>query len=581
MLNLRGSRNVPTTDWVGNIPHEAWVEIFDRAIEYPYDFFHYLTVCKSFFAILMNNCNSLLEDVVYDKRTLMSAIWITAMPLTHKMFRVLKREIEEKDYRLDENRFLHHNELNTFKMEIINRTKDLQLLSDIFGIQVNSQIFLPKVLFDHGLVGLAIYLVQSSMCFYYMPPDEHPKLFEVVPPELVIMATNRGVNLECIFFFVPALIADYIIPSYFDKRVLSERDLEAMRAVTKHNSEMFRDYFVNLLWACYILTGETSKDEPTIIAPISKHLEHLGFSWKDLFRWFVMKKELKSCLRLFNMNAVLKVARQWSLDVNQIIEKTKTISVHSADYAKHGVPLDIAIPGSNAVLEVITVLHPKNCKLQQHILTADGLINPNRQNQPKRTPTSEEEDAELLDVLFAGFAAHVKPPLDESELTGPPKKRRRTESSSVDLQPRMVQAPSVEQMQDQSDNTPHYFEMGSLQRTDMYGRPISSDGGNIIHFGTRQLEAPGTETTSMNPVNIPIQNLVSDSQSQPVFVLETTKLPQSPQDAPSADIKKPQPTQAEDIEMKDPSEATYTTEGPWDNYDDMFALEDWMFDKEI
>lgn len=439
ILGLRVGRIIPETDWMSNIPSEVWVEIFKHVSTYPVDFFNSLSICKTLFAILQNNCNVLLADAITNESAIVNVLRNTEIQFNYKMFDVLRKEIMYLSATLGKLRERDDNDLNWFKLDIFHNTDDLQLLSDIFALKVKSKMLLPKIIYNLGLTDLDIYCPIGCRMHYFVPSDEHERLFEEVDPRLVVIATSYSMSFKFSSMFVPSLIADYIVPSYFDKSLLSGPDLKAIRATIKHTDINFYGYFQNLLWACYFLTGEIRRSEKSTITHIASHLEHLGFQWPRLFSKFPSKKQLPRHMLYINMGAMFKVAQQWGLNIRLIAKNTQSWYAGSAAIMAGDLPNNLIVPEKNSIVEVIKLMHPLDCELCQQILTEKGYTSIDTEGNNRLVPVYENvQEVQALhpDNLNQALGTHFYEP---------PTKRQRTQYDPINYNTQEMQ-PAFNQM---------------------------------------------------------------------------------------------------------------------------------------
>lgn len=407
ILGFRDSRPIPDTDWMIEIPSEIWAQIFKHTFGKVQGFFVGLTICKHFFAILHNHCNFLLADFIKNENDIFNLLWNRNLQLllNRKMFGILRTELLRRNRYLVDGRYRAvENDVSSFFKKVFQYSNDAQLISDMFAVVTKAKVYLDKIFFDSNLHGLPVYRT-GYLKYFYIPAEEHQKLLELVEPKLVAAAISITHEASRRTIFVPSLLVEYIIPSFFDKALLTEKELKTLREILKSANSVFRDYFNYLLWGCYFISGEKRKDEKSTILPISSHLEHLGFDWSKLFYKFPSKKEIPTFFNELDISRVFRIAKQWGLDINQIAWNTQSWCKLSTEIMANELPDYLSNPEPNAYKAVIQVL----CKdgdrliLQELIengffdakIAPQGVVPQPRCNETPKTNSIEVSDANL------------------------------------------------------------------------------------------------------------------------------------------------------------------------------------------
>lgn len=535
ILGLRGGRAIPNTDWISNIPCEVWVEIFKRVSTNPVEFFKSLRICKTFFAILHNNCDFILTDAITDETELADALRASDIQFSYRMLYIFRRRIMDMSAALGKLREKHDNPVNSFKMDIYCNTHDLQLISDIFALPVKTKMSLPTVMSNLGLTNLGVYCPERCPMHYYVPSEGDQKLFEKIIPEVVVITTSQTMAYHYSSMFVPSLISEYIIPSYFDKNILSDQDLMAVRAAIRNTDDLFYEYFQHLLWACYYLTGDIRKTEHTTISKIASHLEHLGFTWNMLFSKYSPRNFLSIFEKTVNMDSIFKVARHWGLDIYRIAWKTQSWSKRSAAIMTGDIPNYLTQPERNPVVEVIQVLHPYNMKLCKQTLTENGYS----QLQP-----------EAARKFFFRDTGGLSPVLDNIE------EMQTLHSENMNESFGPAYEPPAKRQRTQYDHQNYHTTLNHLQY-----RPPNFLQRNGAGFGSANRFPPST--TSINRAFTTSYQLQSHSNS-----FEASQI--LPPDV-RHDLKT-------DLEMK--VSFGVPAAAPWTNLNELFTFDEWSLDEE-
>lgn len=412
ILGLRKDRPVPIADVLNIFPAEVWANILKFSVHTGQNYFDKLVICKTFFAILQNNSNEILDGVISDEDSLLKAIWYSDLRFSRTMASMLRDEFERRKFTPGYGEdWLASRAHASFLHQILNRIDDLQVLSDFYGKKGQSSMLFSKLRDDNGLAFDRSNEEFHYEHFYLVPPENHEKLLDLVDPKLLVATTSKCMQEQFQSYYIPALLADYIIPSYFDKSILSEKDLKTIRVVLKNSSGLFFTYFRNLLWACYFLTDDT------ILLEIATHLEHLGFNWNELFPEFPTKVIYTDRAFDFQMKAVLQVAQQWGLDIKDIAGNTASWYVPSAAIVQDELPDYLLQTGPTNCMDIINVLHHDR----------DGFL----RSDPKLPyrylfPTDYGIETLLTTVETHSVVGPKNTVQDPNASVQPPRKRQRT-----------------------------------------------------------------------------------------------------------------------------------------------------------
>lgn len=366
MLGLRdGGPRIISNYQTTRLPDDIWVKrIFSEAIIRPSDFLKFLRINKAFFTMLCTNHDFLLNGLVKDEAALTDMIWDSEMTLKSIMFPLLRREMIHMDAETPKDLYGHpDNALSIHRMTIYHHTDDLELLSKVFDMalfcclhniipfrELTENIFRPSCQTD---------------LYYVRPANERRRVLDLFKPKMILVLSSRATGHPKSSIFVPALISQYILPAYYNKFLLSKDEKNKIRAIVKRWPIPFRGYFQYVRWACYFITGETRKNEPTVIGPIASHLDDLGLDWKLLFYCQPAKKLMPKHISTLSMDSVFRAAMQWGLDIRRIAHVTVSWCGLS-NYIlinREIIPEFLKEAEPNSIMSIIRIVHGQNVQL--------------------------------------------------------------------------------------------------------------------------------------------------------------------------------------------------------------------------
>lgn len=314
------------------LPAELWLQILSEAA--PFDLWNISIVNKFLGALVRTETSGqvqrmkkmeVLEHIIYTSDlNLPKSLW-HPWHEADKLHQVLREHMAEVDrYYYDP----------TYKVALTRITDPefvIQLLKDRFKWNETARL-IPRSTMDQ------LYRCdrQSGSSLMWIPNDNGPKLFQIMSPNHCLMTVmhlivhNCG-NFSTRSFIVPALISQYILPAYKGDIILSQEEIDSIKVVAPFLSKPMSEYFIHLHWALFYQTNTVNITNKTI-GRIARLMQSLGFKWKDTAYPRLttpLCNKRKAGLSVNQQETILRVAKQWDLDLDKIVENSSSFSVPS------------------------------------------------------------------------------------------------------------------------------------------------------------------------------------------------------------------------------------------------------------
>lgn len=279
-------------DLPGFLPPEILVhEIFSRAFTSEKDFLQALLINKAVNVSLRKIGGPLLERLISSLFELQELVWNSEFTLYDFMFPLIEPYCNNlgagkhgQKLMVREKIFARAGDLDIITMALAKSARFYKNPQDLLG----ECEACTKYIFRKNADDL------DKNAYYYIPPATEKKLLDAIDNRILAVFGSNLQHTEFAGLFVPATLADCIIPGFQDRSILSEKDKKTLKSILRLSSSLYMPYFQHLLWACYFQTGSIFRHESAIIKNISSHLENeLGMAWGYIFRKFPALNQLE------------------------------------------------------------------------------------------------------------------------------------------------------------------------------------------------------------------------------------------------------------------------------------------------
>lgn len=186
--------------------------------------------------------------------------------------------------------------------------------------------------YDPGVLLNDAMSIEGSLDIYWIPVEKFSLRSEFVKDHLIPSICSPDKRYHR--FFVPALLANYLIPSWLGSIKLHTSSLEIFSLLAPLLSPFMRQYFQLVIWAVYFETAELKRDSSALMIRLNKFVEGFGFKLRDLALQAMNKRHYDKIAITAPHYNILAVAKQLGLNVQKIAKRMPD-NIHSKEIQKN------------------------------------------------------------------------------------------------------------------------------------------------------------------------------------------------------------------------------------------------------
>lgn len=208
---------------------------------------------------------------------------------------------------------------------------------------ISATAFLPTTVLDdvYQIKGILKKEVRLEKHAYYISGDPTELVFEEFDLQTEILPTMLTITeegLDFSEFFIPAIVAQYILPEWRAERKMTKKELATVKAIASVCGPSFATYFQNVFDALFLETGKVNLSSCPRTEALGKFLsKRLGFNWIRIHERYPHEESYKtsSSKGWLNYKNIYLVAQHWDFDREKITSAFPKTDACKAILANH------------------------------------------------------------------------------------------------------------------------------------------------------------------------------------------------------------------------------------------------------